>query len=49
MVAVANSSIRMKFACILVFVSALHGVAQKDCELKLNKDSIYFLTEMNKR
>ena len=34
----------MKLACILVLVSSLHCAAQRDCELKLNKDSIKVYT-----
>lgn len=34
----------MKFACILILFAAWDSVAQKDCELKLNKDSIKVFT-----
>src|SRR5882672_2117586 len=36
--------IRMKFACIFILFVAWDSVAQKDCELKLNKDSIKVFT-----
>src|SRR5580765_3997927 len=34
----------MKFACILILFAAWNCVAQKDCQLKLNKDSIKVFT-----
>ncbi len=44
MVTVIHLPIRMKFACILLLFAALDCVAQEDCELKLNKDSIKVFT-----
>ncbi len=37
----------MKFACILLLFTGLDCVAQRDCELKLNKDSIKVFTCIN--
>ena len=40
-------SIRMKFTCIMILFVASECFAQKDCELRLNKDSIKVFTCIN--